>query len=117
MENKKEGREKEKVIVYAPHKIAKEKNEKLNKVINIMQKKGSPVIKVVDCGDYYQAIEGCHRLAACQILHINPKLEIYNYDDNKKIQVQIGNETKKLTIAQACDWANKGDRDWYEFEI
>lgn len=40
----------------------------LTKVKEQMVKLGSPTIRVVDCGDYLQAIEGCHRLrAACEL--------------------------------------------------
>ena len=101
--------------IYAPHKIKKENNKHLAEIIEIIKEKGTPTIKVVDCGEYYQAIEGCHRLAGCAFLGIEPKLKIYNYDDNKKIKIQIGNENKKMTVAEACDWANKGERDYYNF--
>ena len=101
--------------IYAPHKIKKENNTHLLKIIEIIKEKGTPTIKVVDCGEYYQAIEGCHRLAGCDFLGIIPEIEIYNYDDNKKVKIQIGNENKKMTVAEACDLANKGERYYYNF--
>lgn len=39
-----------------------------------MQILGAPKIAVVDCGDYYQALEGSHRLAAAHRLGLVPTL-------------------------------------------
>mgnify|MGYP005983101675 CR=1 FL=1 len=41
-------------------------SEHLQDVIAVMRVKGSPTIRVVDCGDYYQALEGSHRIASHQ---------------------------------------------------
>jgi hypothetical protein len=42
---------------------------------------GPPTIRVVDCGDHYQALEGSHRLAAAHTLGITPRLLIYAQDE------------------------------------
>lgn len=42
---------------------------------------GAPTIEVVDCGDYYMALEGSHRLAAAHALGLVPELVIYGQDE------------------------------------
>lgn len=42
---------------------------------------GAPVIRVVDCGDHYMAIEGCHRLTAAAELGVAPILTVLGQDD------------------------------------
>lgn len=49
-------------------------------VIAEMQTKGSPTIRVVDCGDHYEAIEGTHRLFAAAKLDLPVILDIVAYD-------------------------------------
>lgn len=46
-----------------------------------MEKLGAPEIKVVDCGDYYMALEGSHRLAAASQLEIEPVFTVFEQDD------------------------------------
>ena len=46
-----------------------------------MIKRGPPTIRVVDCGDCYIAIEGCHRLTAAAELGIAPILNVLSQDD------------------------------------
>ena len=53
----------------------------LASVIAEMRKLGRPTIEVVDCGDYYQALEGSHRLAAAQALGLTPELIIHEQGD------------------------------------
>ncbi|MGK2287275.1 ParB N-terminal domain-containing protein [Pedomonas sp. V897] len=55
--------------------------EHLEEVKAQMKALGAPVIRVVDCGDYYQALEGSHRLAAAAELGLEPELAIYGQDD------------------------------------
>lgn len=45
-----------------------------------MQRLGAPTVRVVDCGDHYQALEGTHRLHAAQALGLAPILEVYAQD-------------------------------------
>jgi hypothetical protein len=54
---------------------------KLEQVNAEMIQLGAPKIEVVDCGDYYMALEGSHRLAAAHALGIAPELVIHKQDD------------------------------------
>lgn len=54
---------------------------KLAQVIEEMRALGAPTIRVVDCGDYYMALEGSHRLAAAAELGLSPALTIYEQGD------------------------------------
>jgi ParB-like nuclease domain len=51
-------------------------NEKVEQVMAEMRKLGSPRVRVVDCGDHYMAIEGCHRLTAAARLGVRPDLVV-----------------------------------------
>jgi hypothetical protein len=42
---------------------------------------GAPTVRVVDCGDHYMALEGCHRLVAAAELGIAPILDVLGQDD------------------------------------
>jgi hypothetical protein len=55
--------------------------DKLSQVISEMRTLGAPTIEVVDCGDYFQALEGSHRLAAAAELGLEPILTIHEQDD------------------------------------
>lgn len=55
--------------------------DKLADVTAEMRRLGAPTVRVVDCGDYYMALEGSHRLAAARALGIEPELVIYDQDD------------------------------------
>ena len=69
--------------------------KKLTAVINEMKVMGPPTIRVYDLGfdNLYQAIEGCHRLRAAELLDLDPiivevessnkiwDLEIDNWDE------------------------------------
>lgn len=46
---------------------------------------GAPTIRVVNCGDYLMALEGCHRIAAAHELGVMPTLEILEQDDEINI--------------------------------
>lgn len=59
--------------------------EKLARVVDEMKKLGAPTIRVVDCGDYYMALEGSHRLAAAAELGITPVLTVYDQEDEIEI--------------------------------
>lgn len=54
---------------------------KLEAVKAEMQALGAPVIRVVDCGDYLMALEGCHRIAAAHALGITPEFAVLEQDD------------------------------------
>lgn len=53
----------------------------LSEVIETMRNDGTPTIRVYTISDeWYQAIEGSHRLRACEILNINPKIVVLDPD-------------------------------------
>ena len=80
--------------IYAIHAA---ESEKLTGIIEEMRVLGAPTIKVVDCGDYYMALEGSHRLAAAAALELAPSLEIYDQDDIIEIS--------GFDWFDACNWA------------
>lgn len=55
--------------------------DRLPGVIAEMQAMGAPTIEVVDCGDYFMALEGSHRLAAAYELGLKPVLTVHEQDD------------------------------------
>lgn len=65
--------------IYAIHKTDA---EKLASVTDEMRSLGAPTIRVVDCSDYYMALEGSHRLAAAHNLGLVPDLVIYEQDED-----------------------------------
>ena len=62
--------------IHAPYDAAK-----LATITAEMAVLGAPTIQVVDCGDYYMALEGSHRLAAAAQLGISPLLAIHSQDE------------------------------------
>ncbi len=64
--------------VYAIHKP---EASHLAEVIEAMRELGAPTIEVVNCADYYQALEGSHRLAAAAELGLTPNLVIHEQDE------------------------------------
>jgi len=57
------------------------KAKHLAKVKAEMIAMGAPTIRVVDCGDYLMALEGCHRIAAAHALGITPNLCVIDQDE------------------------------------
>jgi hypothetical protein len=51
-------------------------------VMGDMQTLGAPTIRVIDCGDHYQAIEGTHRLVAAARLGLPVNLDIIGPTDS-----------------------------------
>jgi hypothetical protein len=54
--------------------------ERLEQVKAEMATLGAPTIRVVDCGDYYMALEGSHRLAAAAALGLTPEFVVFDQD-------------------------------------
>jgi len=54
---------------------------KLGEVKALMMEMGAPKIRVVDCGDYFVALEGSRRLAAADALGITPDFDVLAQDD------------------------------------
>jgi ribose 5-phosphate isomerase RpiB len=76
--------------IYLTHDHYEEKH--LNEVIDEMKTSGSPIIKVTiidEDEEIYQAIEGCHRLRAAEILNMIPEIIILN-DDMTIEDAEIG---------------------------
>jgi hypothetical protein len=70
------------MMIYAIHAP---EADKLQAVKTEMRALGAPALRVVDCGDYYMALEGSHRLAAAHDLGISPELVIYEQDEDLDI--------------------------------
>lgn len=66
------------MLIYA---INRPDADHLNAVTDEMLTLGAPTIRVVDCGDYYMALEGSHRLAAAHALGLVPELVILEQDE------------------------------------
>ena len=64
--------------IYAIHGPAA---EKLETVKREMEALGAPIIRVVNCGDHYMALEGSHRLAAAHALGLEPQLVVFEQDE------------------------------------
>lgn len=64
--------------IYAIHAP---KADQIKAVVAEMKALGAPAIRVVDCGDYYMALEGSHRLAAAHELGLTPDLVVFEQDD------------------------------------
>lgn len=71
--------------------------DKLAGVVAEMRTLGAPTIRVVNCGDYYMALEGSHRLAAAAELGLRPILSVYEQDDDIEID--------GFDWFDACNWA------------
>jgi hypothetical protein len=69
-------------LIYAIHDTDP---DKLAGVIDEMRTLGEPTLRVVDCGDYYMALEGSHRLAAAAALGLTPHLTILDQEDEIEI--------------------------------
>ncbi|MGE8063894.1 hypothetical protein [Pseudomonas sp. NPDC089569] len=55
--------------------------DKLTEVIHKMRGLGAPRIRVVDCVDFYIALEGTHQMAAAEVLGVAPILDVLEQDD------------------------------------
>lgn len=65
-------------MIYAIHAPFADRLEAVKMEMAVM---GAPTIRVVDCGDYYMALEGSHRLAAAHALGLTPELIVFEQDD------------------------------------
>ncbi|MEM1149033.1 MAG: hypothetical protein AAGI03_00540 [Pseudomonadota bacterium] len=69
------------MMIYAIHAP---EADKLEAIIAKMKKLGAPTIQVVDCGNYFMALEGSHRIAAAHSLGLEPELIVYEQDDEAR---------------------------------
>ena len=95
-------------LIFAPHKIDY-KSPQYQDVEKAMITLGAPTIRVIDCVDYYGAIEGSHRLAAAEALGLVPYVQIMNEDDIVEHDLQdlqspcaVRDIANYLTFDQAC---------------
>jgi len=98
--------------------------DKLSQVIEQMRSLGAPNIEVVDCGDFYMALEGSHRLAAAAELGLAPILTIHAQDDVLDVSKYdwydganwaVGSETRYPAGEVAGELRGHGNVD-YSFE-
>lgn len=59
--------------------------EKLAAVKAEMETLGTPTIRVINCTDYYMALEGSHRIAAAHELGIEPVWHVIEQDEDMDI--------------------------------
>ena len=83
-------------------------------VIEQMRTLGAPVIRAVDMGGYFAALEGCHRLRAAARLGLTPVIEPVEYSEDVTVQ-ELGLDFQdEWTVAQIADGAAR--RELLEFE-
>jgi hypothetical protein len=51
-------------------------NVQLARVVEEMKRLGAPTVQVLDCGDYFFAFEGTHRIEAARLLRLPVTLKI-----------------------------------------
>lgn len=105
------------MMIFAPHKIKKD-SPKYLEVKAYMQQHGKPTIRVVDCGDYYGAIEGSHRLAAAHDLGCGVDVVIVSESQSVESDLQdvASNDdgtTSVKKIAEYLSW----DSVSYNFDM
>jgi hypothetical protein len=86
--------------LYTPHQYD---NAKVEAVMAEMRILGAPAIRVVDCGDHYQAIEGVHRLEAATRLGILPNLVVLEQDH--------------VVESASLDWQDMDDAEYTAGEL
>lgn len=81
--------------------------QKLEQVKAEMLVLGAPTVRVYDLGfdNLCQAVEGCHRLRACEALGIVPNLE-YIAEDTKIADLNLDDDNGFETVAELGDWEN-----------
>ncbi|MFM7011394.1 MAG: hypothetical protein ACKO0Z_19050 [Betaproteobacteria bacterium] len=96
--------------IIAPHNT---ESAKLASVIAEMQVLGAPTIKAVDCGDYWLALEGSHRIAAAQQLGLIPTIDAYSYSDTVEHDCE---DVRSNLVADLADYLSPGpDSVAYQF--
>jgi hypothetical protein len=81
--------------VYAIHGVDTDSG-RYAEVRSYMIANGAPIIRIVDCTDYYVALEGSHRLAIAAELGLTPRFEILGQDD--------------MVAADSLDWTESLDQ-------
>jgi hypothetical protein len=94
------------MMIYAIHAP---EADKLAHVIEQMCSLGSPSIEVVDCGDYYMALEGSHRLAAAHELGLTPVLVVRSKDEMLDVS--------RYDWYEGANWAAGGETQYTAGEV
>jgi hypothetical protein len=79
-------------------------------VIETMRALGAPRIKAVNCGEYYVALEGSHRIRAAQALGLTPLIDEVEYSETATTdEVVPGQYQDCWTIAEIVDAATSSE--------
>ena len=83
----------------------------LDAVVADMKTLGAPTIRVLDLGFdcLYQALEGSHRLRACEILGVTPILDCVGSDEtvaSLNLDFDNGRNSQDVGVAEIGDWEN-----------
>lgn len=84
--------------------------DKLAAVTAEMQTLGAPTIKAVNCGEYFVALEGSHRIRAARALGLTPEIDEVEYSETMTTDdVVPGSYQDTWTIAQIVDDAHQSE--------
>ena len=79
-------------------------------VIEAMRTLGAPTIKAVNCGEFYVALEGSHRIRAAQALGLMPVIEEIEYSETVTTDdVVPGQYQDCWTVAEIVDDATSSE--------
>jgi len=93
------------MILHALHSVDFDHLEAVKKQ---MVEFGQPTIRVVDCGDYYKAIEGTHRLQAAAELGIAINFVVLEQDDEVNSNTLDWQDLDDDTVYNAGELAAQG---------
>ena len=78
--------------------------EHLAEVIDDMRTLGAPIVHAVDCGEYYVALEGSHRVTAARSLGLVPTIVAIDYEDTRRVADIVGDQWEDDdTVSEAVD--------------
>lgn len=110
------------MTIYAPHKVDAG-SRKYRAIRAEMSSMGAPVIRAVDGGDCYYAIEGSHRLAIAAELGLTPIIDEID-DATMLVDVQhdfdlhaVDDDTDKWTIGDLISYVYDSREAAYEFDF
>jgi len=82
----------------------------LEEIIEEMKIIGPPIIRAYDLEfeDFYQAVEGCHRLRVCEKIGVTPVIELVNPTETiKSLDLDVDDHGFPDTrICELGDWEN-----------
>ena len=85
--------------------------EHLEHVVKEMRTLGAPTIRIYNLGfgDMYQALEGCHRLRACELLGVTPDFEMVDAEETVEslnLDFENGDDPAEIRVCEMGDWEN-----------